>query len=309
MYSNTTVLLTGATGFIGSNLLQALIEEGFKVAILKQPNSCTDRINSLLDKVTIFEYTQGKLDKVFEEMPVDIIIHLATHYLKQDDEEQQQMYKSNVDFPSELLESGCKHGLKGFINTGTFFEYDCATQPVNESAKLEPFNYYAYTKTVFESRLAGYADKLLINTFRLFSPYGEHDNQKLIPFIIQKNLKGEFFKLSEGLQKIDLVYVRDIVSAYLKAIHRMRGSTEKSEYEVFNLGSGHPLSIRDIVSIVEQTTGMSCDNQWGEPAKLEIPVAYADINKVKAILGWKPQYTVFTGIAKTVKFYRDRVDG
>ncbi len=122
--------------------------------------------------------------------------------------------------------------------------------------------------------------------------------------IIQKALKGEVIELSEGLQKIDLIYVRDIVAAYMKAVERILSDTLKPEYEVFNLGSGVPLSIRDIVSIVEQKVSKPLKKTWGESSKIDIPIAYADITKLERILHWKPEYTALQGIENTVSFYQ-----
>lgn len=302
-----TVLLTGATGFIGSHLTKALLNQGFRVVALKQVDSDTRRLNTCLEQVQLVNYSADSLEEVFAELPVDIVVHLATHYLKQDDElQKKQMFASNVEFPERLIDVAEKYGVKGFINTGTFFEYDCKTQPVDETCNTNPFNFYAQTKLQCEEVIKSFSDRMLINTFRLFSPYGEADNPKLVPFIIQKNLNSEEFELSEGLQKIDLIYVKDIVSAYIKSIRRMVELPYSSEYEVFNLGSGRPLSIRDVVSIVEQTTGIKCKNTWGAPAVNEIPVAYANIEKAKKILDWQPEYTIFEGIANTVNYYKNK---
>lgn len=300
-----TVLLTGATGFLGSHLLEALLKQGYPVVILKRSTSNLWRIAHLAGQYKSYDVDTQPVSEVFNLEKIDVVIHMATLYRKFDNgSEVPDMLASNVIFPTELLEVGVRKGIKGFINTGTFFEYDCRIQPVNESAPIKPFNFYAKTKLAFEEMLKTYSDKIIVNTFRLFSPYGEKDNYKLLPMIIQKGLKGEVIEISEGLQKIDLIYVDDIVSAYINAVKRILSSPNKSEYEVFNLGSGVALSIRDVVSIVEQNIGGAFHKKWGEASISDIPIAYADISKASEMLNWQPKYNAFTGITNTISYYK-----
>lgn len=303
--SKPTVLLTGATGFLGSHLLEALIQEGYSVVVLKRSTSNLWRIAHLAGQYKSYDVDNQPVSEIFKIEKIDVVIHMATLYRKFDNgSEVADILASNVAFPTEILEAGVLNGIKSFINTGTFFEYDCCRQPVDENAPIKPFNFYAKSKLAFEAILKTYSDNIMVNTFKLFSPYGEKDNQKLLPMIIQKALKGEAIELSEGLQKIDLIYVDDIVSAYVKAVKRILSSPNKSEYEVFNLGTGFALSIRDIVSIVEQKVGNSLQIKWGETSKTDIPIAYADISKASEVLNWHPKYNAFTGITKTISYYK-----
>ena len=300
-------MLTGANGFIGSHILQALVNQNYSVVVLKRSTSNLWRIKHLIGQYKSYDVDNHSISEVFELENVDIIIHLATLYRKFDNGcEVSEILYTNVIFPTELLELGIRKGLKGFINTGTFFEYDCNQQPINEKSPIKPFNFYAKSKLAFETILQTYSNSIILNTFRLFSPYGEKDNQKLVPMIIQKALKGEKIELSHGLQKIDLIYVMDIVEVYLKAVERILSDNLEPEYEVFNLGSGVPLSIRDIISIVEQKLEKSLQINWGEASKLDIPIAYADITKLEKVLDWKPKYTALQGIESTLKYYHEK---
>jgi len=187
------ILLTGATGFLGSHLLEALLTQGYKVTILKRSTSDTWRIDHLLKNVSVHNDNES-LELAFEGKAIDTVIHLATCYRKfEETSDIEEMTKANIAFPSEVLIQGIKHGLKHFINTGSYFEYDCSAQPVIESATLKPFNYYASTKIAFDSILKSYSKTLKASTMRLFSPYGEKDNNKLIPMLIKKALSGERF--------------------------------------------------------------------------------------------------------------------
>ena len=306
MQKMRTVLLTGATGFIGSHLLESLLNQGHKVVVLKRSSSNLWRIEHLLNQVKTYDLGVDLLENIFEEQQIDVIIHLATLYRKFDNgQEVDEMIQANVSFPLQLVEIGVRKGVKAFINTGTFFEYDCSTLPVKETSEVSPYNLYAKTKIMFEEVLKTYSNQIAINTFRLFSPYGERDNNKLVPMIINKAINDDVIELSEGLQKIDLIYVKDIAQAYIKSIERLNSRAWKAEYEVFNLGSGVALSIRDIVSVVEECLGQSVKKKWGEPSLLDIPIAFADTSKIRQVLDWKPEFSIHKGIKNTISYYKE----
>ncbi len=302
-----TILLTGATGFLGSHLLEALLKADYQVIILKRSTSDSWRIHHVLNKTKVYDLDIYSLHQVFIENSIDIIIHMATLYQKiVNIQEVKQIIDSNISFPAELIELGIRHKVKGFINTGTFFEYDCSVLPVNELSPIKPLNLYAKTKVAFESILETYKNQIMIYTFRLFTPYGEKDNYKLIPMIIQKALADEKIELSEGFQKMDFIYAGDIVEAYMAALEKMLRHEHSNGYQIFNLGSGTSISVREIVSIIEQKLKLSIDKIWGEPSKVDIPIAYSDIRKAKSELGWFPRHSIHDGIEKTIAYYQEK---
>lgn len=301
-----TILLTGATGFLGSHLLEALLAVGNEVIILKRSNSNTWRIDHVLKKTKSYDVDLISLSDVFAQHSFDTIIHLATLYRKFDTAglDVSEMVESNVSFPTELLELGARNNVKCFFNTGTFFEYNCAQLPVNECAAVEPFNFYAKTKLAFEAILSTYSKQLNIKTFRLFSPYGEKDNDKLIPMIIRKALSDDRIELSDGLQKLDFIYVGDIVNAYLKALDSIKEG--QASYRVYNIGSGVGVSVREVVSIVEQQLGKTLNKVWGKPSEVDASVVFADISRAGIELDWKPKTSIHDGIAKSILFYKSK---
>jgi UDP-glucose 4-epimerase len=302
-----TVLLTGATGFLGSHLLESLLEKGHKVVVLKRSTSSIWRIEHLMTQVKCYNLEKISLNEIFSDNKIEIIIHMATLYKKfENPADVAEMVSSNIGFPSELLVEAVNAGVKGFINTGTFFEYDCSKQPVNESADVKAFNFYAKTKLAFEAILRTYSQQLCINNFKLFSPFGEKDNSKLVPLIIKSALNEEHLTLSAGLQKLDFIYAKDIANAYMSAIDRIVEQFYQPEFEVFNLGSGVPLSVRDLVSIVEESLGYRIDVEWGRASEKDIAVAYADINKAKRVLNWVPKNGVKKGILRTIEYYKNQ---
>ncbi len=298
-----TILLTGATGFLGSYLLDALIRNGYKPIILMRTTSETWRINHLLNQVISYEIDKTPLEKIFKDQEIDTVVHLATLYRKfNNGKEVPEMINSNVNFPSQILEIGIKHGLETFINTGTFFECDCSVLPVREQALTKAFNFYAKTKIAFEALLKTYREQLKITTLRLFSPYGPKDNEKLIPMLIKKALNREKISLSEGFQKLDFIYAEDIASAFLLAISN--ADEQDTGYKLYNIGSGVGISVREIVSVIEEQLEKPINKVWGSPSKSDIPVVFADICQAKSSLNWAPKYTIHQGIRKTIEYYK-----
>ena len=213
------VLITGANGFIGSHLLDLLLANDFDVTIIKRSTSDTHRIEQHLTSITMFDIENITLEEIFSKSSFNTVIHLATSYIKKDAQANlKKMYAFNVDFAKQLLNLSMENNVQKFINTSSFFQYSPDTLPMTESNKYVPFNEYAKTKTIFQQYLKKFADHMNIYDFILFSPYGPRDNNKLVTYVIKKALNKETIYLSEGLQKIDLVYVKDIVDAYLKAI-------------------------------------------------------------------------------------------
>jgi len=296
------VLLTGASGFVGSHLLEALLLEGYEVVIVKRSTSDTWRIDHLLKKVTSYDLDSVSVRKIFDEQSLDIVIHLATLYRKIDDgDDMPEMLQANVNFPIELVENSVRTNVKGFINTGTFFECDCSDLPLKEGAVEKPFNFYAKTKVLFEKALELYSSELPSITLRIFSPYGEKDNHKIIPTLIKKAINKESVALSDGLQKLDFIYVKDVVSAYIRALEALKFN--EFRHEVFNIGSGHAVSVREIVSLLEQQLGHEIKKEWGSMSKYDMPIVFADINKARDVLDWEPFHTIHDGLRKTVEYY------
>ncbi|MFC4701027.1 NAD-dependent epimerase/dehydratase family protein [Glaciecola siphonariae] len=306
MQTIKTILVTGATGFLGSHLLTELLSANYSVVILTRNTTDFWRIHDVCPRVKNYVIGEQSIQSIFEANRIDLVVHLATCYRKATkSSDVADMVETNITFPLELLEVGVSNGLKAFINTGTFFEYDCRKLPVTEDAPLSAFNLYAKTKTAFECLLKTYSDKILINTFRLFTPFGEKDNNKLVPFVIKQALSRQTINLSEGFQKLDFIYVKDIVGAYIRAVQRFNTIEHQNEYELFNLGSGSALSIRDVISEIERSLSMILNVKWGARSESDIPIAFADISKAQVMLDWSPSFSIQDGINRTVSYYRD----
>jgi nucleoside-diphosphate-sugar epimerase len=302
-----TVLLTGATGFLGSHLLEALLKAGYQVVILKRTTSDCWRIRHLLDQVTAYDVDREPIARVFEENRIDYICHLATYYKKNDAEvDYDTLIESNVVYPMKLVALAIQHQVKGFINTGTFFEYADSNAPLTESSPLTPKNFYARSKNAFIAALENFTPKLPCITLRLFSPYGEKDNHKLIPLLIKNGLKGQATPLSDCKQRLDFVYAGDIANAYIKAIENLK--KQDGLHKIYNIGTGITTSIHELVETIELLLGKPVKITEPPYSAAEYYVAYASIQKAKEKLDWLPQVSLKEGLNKTISYYQNCVE-
>ncbi|PKL68785.1 MAG: NAD(P)-dependent oxidoreductase [Methanobacteriales archaeon HGW-Methanobacteriales-1] len=303
-----TVMITGGTGFIGSHVIESLLNNKNEVILIKRSFSDIWRINNFLEDIRTYDIDKIPLQDAFKDEDIDGILHLATYYTKKHSiNDISPLIQSNVEFPSKLLDLATENNLDFFINTGTFSEYAKNPIPLNENSKIIPSNLYSATKGSFENILKTYSfhNDIKSATLRLFSPYGPRDDEmKIIPYLIINALKNNSVKLSQGLQKLDFVYVMDIANAYLKTVELINNF---DEYNTFNIGGGFPYSIRDIVSIIEELSGCEIDKRWGSLFE-EPSVIYSDINKTKELLDWSPSFSIHQGLSETIKYYRDKYD-
>lgn len=304
------VLITGATGFIGSHLTQRLIHEGFEVGIIKRKNSNVSRIKDLLDKIVAYDVDlrdMQAVSKAVSHFRPDVIFHLATYYaVEHQPQEISLMVDTNVLGTTNLLEASKDSMIKLFVNTSSCFVYKERKHELRESAELNPVNLYALTKIQAEQACSFFAEKygLKIITFRIFPPYGPADHErKLVPYVVKSLLEGEKLKMTTGMQKWDFVYVDDIVNAYTKLLSI---SEFPQRHEILNVGTGNAISVREVVSQIKEIIDAELEPVWGviPHRKNEVWFTCADINKTKSFLGWQPETKLREGLERTVKWYR-----
>jgi len=306
------VLITGATGFIGSHLTHRLIWEGFEVGIIKRENSDTWRIKDLSDKIVAYDAdlrdTQ-EVSKAVSHFRPDVIFHLATYYaVEHNPEEVSLMIDTNVLGTVNLLEAAKESMVKLFVNTSSCFVYRESENKLRENADLSPLNLYALTKIQAEQACSFYAEKydLKTITFRIFPPYGPADHERrLIPYVIRSLLEGEKLKLTTGKQRWDFVYVGDIIEAYFKLMN-IPNLPEK--HEIFNIGTGNAVSVREVVTRIKEVIGTELEPEWGAipHRKNEVWFTCADISKTEIFLSWHPKIQILgEGLELTVKWYKN----
>lgn len=281
------ILLTGATGFLGSHLLKGILQDGHTVYVIKRVTSDISRIREEIKQCRVYNSDEADIDQIFRENQIDCIIHCATHYGR-DDSECMQNVETNLLFPLKLMRNGCNHGLKYFINTDSFF----TKQFKDGDKRADNFYMYGYTLSKVQFRQWGkmFAKKYGIEfiNMQLEHVYGDNDTPgKFIPYVASCMTDHvPILQLSPGSQKRDFIHVSDVVEAYRCVICHLpygRG------YCTFEVGTGKMYSLRDFVEIMKAALESDTKLQWGAvPMKEgEIMESRADNIQLREI-GWKP---------------------
>ena len=287
-----TILLTGATGFLGSHLLEKFFKEGHKIIILKRSFSNTWRIDYMLSKVISYNVDKENLETPFKENKVDIVIHTATKYGRKN-EKASDILKSNLNFPLELLE------IATFFNIDTFFNTD--------TVLCKYLNYYSLSKKQFTEWTKLFCNKIKIINLKLEHMYGEKDDlTKFIPFIIKQLLMNvNKIKLTKGEQERDFIYVSDVVNAYYDIFLQVENFAKGfHEYEI---GSGEAIKIKSLVQLLKRlTNNKNTILGFGELPyrENEIMESKSNIKKIKEEVEWQPQVALKEGLLKVIDWYK-----
>ncbi|EKD54161.1 MAG: CDP-abequose synthase [uncultured bacterium] len=288
-----TLLLTGATGFLGSHLLRA-IHLKYHCIVLKRTASSLERIQDLLPAMMAYDIDHIALDSIFKQHAIHAIIHCATHYgRKQTD--RIQILKSNLLFPLELLELAERYHVKFFLNTDTILD--------------KRISDYTLSKRQFHEWLQVLSKKMVCVNVALEHFYGPFDDAtKFVSHIILALLKKETrLELTQGEQKRDFIFIADVISAFEKII----AASLLKEPGLFHyeLGSGKTVRIRDLVEKVQMLIG----NKVTELAFGKIPYRAEEVMEstvnLTAIqtLNWTAETSLEQGLKTTIAYEKRRM--
>ncbi len=287
------ILLTGATGFLGSNLLTRLVEDGHKVTLLVRKTSSLQRITHLIDRITIHTIGDIPFRELFYSGKIEVIIHCATNYGR-GGVEPPELVDANLILPLQLLQAGFDSGVHCFINTDTILDKSVSD--------------YALSKSQFREWLGTYAQKMVCVNIALEHFYGSHDDPtKFVSFIVRQLLNNvDCINLTMGEQRRDFIYIDDIVSAFLLIIDNSTSS--KTGYFDYEIGTGVTITIREFVELAKHIV-LNTQTQlnfgalpYRENEAMEIAVNTAAIRD----LGWIPATSLTNGLSKMVEQEREK---
>jgi len=297
--------VTGATGFIGSHLVKRLVGEGYKVVGIKRTSSKMDRLGEISSKIKWYGVGEMQLDKMFKENKIKAVMHLATKYVKSGEtsKEVDEMIETNLKLGMRLVEKCVEYGVKSFINTGSFFEFEVVGKKIKEGDKKSAYNLYAGMKLGFSQVLKYFAGqgKLRAVDMKLFAPFGDGDNFKLVQFLVKNLKENKVVEFSGGEQRWNFTYVGDIVEALMVGLGRVEGVKGYTEVCV---GYDRAVSIRMLVRKLEKIAGRKLRIKWGakEYADNEIMQVSCDNTKLKK-WGWRVKYGLNGGLKRTYNGY------
>lgn len=252
------ILVTGATGFIGSHLVPELLKNKHEVVVLTRKSSDVTELKK--QKVKIIKHPAfSNLGTQMQDESIDGILHLASLYLKNhSSKDVGDLIDSNVRFSTELLEAAAEAKLKFFINTGTFWQH-------YNDEEYSPVNLYAASKQAFIDIAQYYVETSSIKfvTLKLSDTFGPNDTRpKIFNYWLKAAKSGETLEMSAGEQILDISYIANVTAAYLKLLELL-GKNKLKSGDNFALYSGEQYSLRDLHKIFEQETGLEVPINWG----------------------------------------------
>ncbi|MBN6046140.1 NAD-dependent epimerase/dehydratase family protein [Citrobacter sp. ku-bf4] len=284
------ILLTGVTGYIGQAVMNHLYNCGHVVhgIVRKTVNSSNTALH-----YHMLEKNNSNLVEILRDVKPDIVIHIASLFLASHTYEKiEELVKSNITFPTQLLEAMASTHVNCMINTGTSWQH-------YESEEYNPVNLYAATKQAFDDIVKYYTEAKSFRclTLKIYDSYGPNDPRgKLISFLDSLASTQEILDMSPGEQEINLVHIYDICRAFEIAIQQIKDA-EPGFNQSYGLMSEKSLSLRQLVKFYEEANDCHLNINWGGREYREREVMKPANNLVK-LPGWIAEYPLHIGLDK-----------
>ncbi|MBS7231929.1 NAD(P)-dependent oxidoreductase [Flavobacterium psychroterrae] len=285
-----TILITGVTGFLGSNLAIELVSQGYKVVALKRKSSSLKRIETILPKIYLYDIENIDFLTFFQDIhKIDVVIHTATSYGR-NNETPWEIFDANTSFPLKLLDGASVANVSKFINTDTILDKFLNLYSLSKNHLLDWGKFYSMR------------NRIEFINMRLEHFYGPgDDDSKFTSYVINNCISNTTsLKLTLGEQSRDFIYIDDVVSAYIAVLNREKLVDEYfSQYDV---GSGKSVTIRKFVETVHKITESNINLEFGAvPYRVgEVMKSKANITALKE-LGWYCKFSLEEGLILTIK--------
>jgi CDP-paratose synthetase len=285
------ILLTGATGYLGSHLLKRLWDGSHEVTILKRSHSKTDRIQGLLGRVQSMNADEGSVEEIVARVKPDAIIHCATHYGRKDSGPINTV-ESNLILPLRLLSAASEQGVKLFVNTDTVLDKRVSN--------------YSLSKRQFTEWLETFSTRITCINVALEHFYGAgDDSSKFVSWIIEQLLANvPEIQLTEGAQQRDFIFIDDVIDAFVTILKAHERTS--SGFFRFEVGSGATVTIREFVETVRELSGnRSTLLKFGAIPYRENEVMQSHVDlSLLSQLGWKAKTSLKEGLTQTMRTER-----
>lgn len=285
---NKKILITGASGYLGSNLVRLLIANDYKVVLLIREVSSLAKINDCLAQIeAIYKIEEDGINRAFSEHHIECVIHCATNYGRNQNEAS-QIVQANLILPLTILETGKKSGLKYFVNTDTLLDKNVSN--------------YSLSKRQFNEWLHATSGDLVAINVGLEHFYGPaDDNSKFVSWLLDSMIRNESsISLTTGEQRRDFIYIDDVLSAFLVILEW--GMNQKNGYFPFEVGTGVNTPIKDLVLMLAKLTNYDVAKlKFGAiPARVnEVMESRVNLTNLKG-LNWNPKVTLEDGLKKYI---------
>lgn len=330
------ILVTGGVGYIGSHTTVELIEKGYEVVIIDNLSNSQIEMLDGIEQITgvrpAFEQLDicdnELLDKFFVKYPnIEAIIHFAAYKAVGESVEKPLMYyENNLVSLVNILKGMEKYGVPNIVFSSSCTVYGEPDElPVTENAPIKKANSpYGNTKQISEEILTDTAnsnESLNVVSLRYFNPIGAHSSgligelplgvpNNLVPFITQTaigireqlSVFGDDYNTPDGTCIRDYINVVDLAKAHVVAIERLLGKKNKSQFEVFNIGTGQGSSVKEVVNAFEKASKSPLNYKIVERRPGDVEKVYADTTHANNELGWKAEIGLEETLASAWKW-------
>jgi len=301
------VLVTGGAGFIGSHLVDALIQQGYQVVVVD--NLSMGHLENINPAATFYQADiyNSELEGIFEKERPEFVNHQAAQTVIQKSMED-PVFDANQNILGSLnLVLQClRFGVKKIIyaSSGGAVYGEPKYCPVDESHPINPISYYAISKHTVEHylHLAHLQHRLGYVVLRYSNVYGPRQNPKgeagVVAIFTRQMLQGERPTIfGKGNKTRDYIHVSDVVTANLLAI-------ERDGNGVYNIGTGVETSDQEMFNLLAELIGYQSNPHYAPVRKGEIYKICLDWSKAQKELGWHPQLLLREGLRETINYYR-----
>lgn len=312
-----TVLVTGGAGFIGSHLCEKLLELGYRVINLDNFNDFYDpsiKRNNVISALSNSSYVliegdirdRELLEDIFNTFSIDIIVHIAALAgVRTSIVNPLEYIDVDVKGTVNLLEFSREHKVKKFIFASSSSVYGSNPVPFKETDSIKsPVSPYAAAKLAGELFCSTY-NKLYgipIVCLRFFTVYGPRQRPEMAIHCFTRQIdEGKEISIwGDGTSSRDYTYIDDIVNGIVASI------SCKCSFDTFNLGNSNPISLNELIDIIERKLGKSARRVYFPMQPGDVEHTYADITKSSIVLGYKPLVSIETGIGKFIDWYKSQ---
>lgn len=306
------ILVTGATGFIGSHFLRRVLEqERREIFVFLRKDSDPWRIRDLMpfiEPIYADLIDKETIVRNIRSIRPDVVVHFAVASMYEGiaSVSEKGLIEVNLLGLVHLLSALEEVDYRAFINIGSSSEYGSKNVPMKEGDICEPLSLYGVTKLAATNYAALWAKVKgrPIVTFRVFSPFGPYDDpRRLVSKICLDFIRGNEPILSGPDLERDFIFIDDLVRLFLLAVDPVRAY----QGDVFNAGSGKGHTVEQVVLALADIAGYTGIFHWNSGAERgwESPVWEADISRVVRSFGWAPQVPFLHGLRTTFEWFKE----